>query len=367
VASTTTRALGALVLAVMVLGAGPAFAAPPGDADADGLPDAWETHGVLVDTPAGARWVDLPAMGADPARPDIFLQIDWMADAGHDQRPHPEALAMVRAAFADAPWVSPTGSVGIAVHIDAGPDSVLAPGRTWGTLSRARVLPWRENIGSAATDSYDWHDYEEVRDEPGGFTDTGRGPIFHYAVFGHFHDQDAPGGGGASGISNGIGGTNLLVTLGNFTDGVGTPLEQAGTLMHELGHNLGLRHGGCDDANMKPGYASVMNYAFQMQGLVRAGRHGVIDYARGVEPALDDALASQSSGLLALPAPPSRASVATGDARSGSAVRRGGAPGAAPPADTACADGAAIDDWARVRLRVRALGAPAAARWPVAQ
>ncbi len=30
--------------------------------------------------------------------------------------------------------------------------------------------------------------------------------------------------------------------------------------MHELGHNLGLRHGGMDDLNCKPNYLSVMNY-----------------------------------------------------------------------------------------------------------
>jgi hypothetical protein len=359
---TTTRALGVLVLAVSLLGGPGAQAAPAGDADADGLPDAWERNGVLIDTPAGTRWLDLPAMGADPERPDLFLQIDWMADATHDQRPAPAAIALLTEAFASAPWVSPTGSVGIALHVDAGADSVLAPGRAWGVLSRSRVLPWRENLGTAATDSYDWHEYDALRDQPGGFTDAGRAPVFHYAVFGRFHDLDAPGGGGASGISNGIGGTNLLITLGNFTDGVGTPREQAGTLMHELGHNLGLRHGGCDDTNMKPGYASVMNYAFQMQGLVRGGRPGVIDYARGVEPTLDEALAPPPAGLLALPATPVLASVATGDARSGSAVRPVGQPGAAPPANPACADGTAINDWARVRLRGRTLGVAAPAR-----
>jgi hypothetical protein len=32
--------------------------------------------------------------------------------------------------------------------------------------------------------------------------------------------------------------------------------------MHELGHNLGLRHGGIDDINYKPNYFSIMNYLF---------------------------------------------------------------------------------------------------------
>jgi len=36
-----------------------------------------------------------------------------------------------------------------------------------------------------------------------------------------------------------------------------------GTLMHELGHNLNLQHGGIDDVNCKPNYISVMSYDLQ--------------------------------------------------------------------------------------------------------
>ncbi len=45
---------------------------------------------------------------------------------------------------------------------------------------------------------------------------------------------------------------------------VGNVQQQAGTFLHELGHTLGLFHGG-DQAliNDKPNYLSVMNYAFQ--------------------------------------------------------------------------------------------------------
>ena len=38
---------------------------------------------------------------------------------------------------------------------------------------------------------------------------------------------------------------------------------QKGTLMHETGHNLGLRHGGNQDYQCKPNYLSIMNYLFQ--------------------------------------------------------------------------------------------------------
>ena len=49
--------------------------------------------------------------------------------------------------------------------------------------------------------------------------------------------------------------------------------------MHELGHNLGLRHGGGDNTNRKPNFLSVMNYAFQLTGLTRDGSNGVFDYS----------------------------------------------------------------------------------------
>jgi hypothetical protein len=42
---------------------------------------------------------------------------------------------------------------------------------------------------------------------------------------------------------------------------------QASTLMHEFGHNLGLKHGGNDEVNYKPNHYSVMNYMYQFTGL----------------------------------------------------------------------------------------------------
>jgi hypothetical protein len=331
------------------------------DQDGDGLPDEWEAHGVTLDGGDGPRFIDLPAMGADPTRPDIFLQIDWMAGAEHDQRPRAEALKLVVDAFANAPYVSPTGSVGIALHVDAGPDSALGPGTTWGALSRARTLPWRKNLGTAASGSYDWAAFDAIRTAPGGFVETGRAPIFHYAIFAHYHDLDDPHGWGASGNSRGIGGTDLLVTLGNFTRGVGTAREQAGTLMHELGHNLGLRHGGCDDTNLKPGYASVMNYAYQMEGIARGGMRDVIDYSRGAAPVLDDGLLDEPPTLLA--SGPlethgkTRSCVARGEVRAGIAIRPAPPPASTASADT-CSDGAAFDDWKNIRLDLGGIGRP---------
>jgi hypothetical protein len=351
------RLLALVALASALAARSPAAAARLVDSDGDGLPDDWELHGVTVQTPAGPRFIDLPAMGADPRRPDVFLQVDWMADADHDQRPSAEAIALVVAAFADAPYESPTGSIGITLHVDAGPESRLAdPDVRWGALSRARVLPWQKNLGTAASGSYDWSAFEAIKAAADGFAATGRAPVFHYAVFGAFHDLDDPHGWGASGNSRGIGGTDLLVTLGNFTNGVGSPREQAGTLMHELGHNLGLRHGGCDDNNAKPGYASVMNYAYQMEGVRRGGMAGVIDYSRGPEPVLDVLLAEPPALLAMSPmdGDADAACVAPGEVRAGLAVRRALPPPRHAASAGACEDG--FDDWKAIRLDLGGIG-----------
>jgi hypothetical protein len=296
-------------------------------------------------------------MGADPDRPDVFLQIDWMADATHDQRPDPSAIRLVVEAFRRAPYRSPTGSTGIALHVDAGPESLLTDGRRWGYLSRSRELPWQDNLGTFIGGSYDWDAFLRLRGRPGGFVETGREPIFHYAVFGHYHDRDNPDGSGASGIARGIGGTELLVTLGNFSRHVGTPREQAGALMHELGHNLGLRHGGCDDVNFKSDYASVMNYTYQMAGLSRGGDRDVLDFARGRAPALDDSLADAEAGLLGRPSgTPGGSSSAPRAVPSGTPVKPDIGP--QPNSATTCGDMNTFDDWRAVRLRVGGVGDP---------
>jgi hypothetical protein len=65
-------------------------------------------------------------------------------------------------------------------------------------------------------------------------------------------------------------GRNFAVANGGYVDfGVPVPLSaEAGSFMHELGHNFGLQHGGSDFANWKPNYISVMNYAYELNGIV---------------------------------------------------------------------------------------------------
>jgi hypothetical protein len=111
----------------------------------------------------------------------------------------------------------------------------------------------------------------------------------HYAIFGHTaqdtRDEELPcvPRTGAAELPPQLGaGQNFLVTVGYLLDrGLSTDnllRWEAGTFMHELGHNLGLNHGGGlfdhgDSINFKPNFISVMNYNHQL-GIMEADAVG---------------------------------------------------------------------------------------------
>ncbi|MDH4066287.1 MAG: hypothetical protein OEW19_17935, partial [Acidobacteriota bacterium] len=89
-------------------------------------------------------------------------------------------------------------------------------------------------------------------------------------------------------------GADLMVTLGGFPDvdglPIGTPFMQASTLLHELGHNFERRHGGgALEPNCKPTYLSVMNYLYQLRGLLSNDGTPNLDFAGApVGPTVDE-------------------------------------------------------------------------------
>ncbi|GIH07542.1 hypothetical protein Rhe02_56090 [Rhizocola hellebori] len=281
-----------------------AFEIPPGscatgggvDSDGDALLDEWETNGVTIDPdasgPVTPQFVDLPAMGADKNKPDIFLEIDWMGGGAHSHALSNTAIKKVVDAFAASPYVSPTGSVGINMHVDQGPGSIMnfSTNATWGTLSRGNQLAEVANLGTGTPSTYNWSAFDALKNT--NFTPTGRTPIFHYVISGHNYDSTT-----SSGLSRGFGASDLIVSLGSFANSVGTDNQQAGTLMHELGHNLGLKHGGGDHDNYKPNYLSIMNYGFQLDGLIKNGVAGTFDYSRSALASLNENSLSEPAGI----------------------------------------------------------------------
>ncbi len=132
-------------------------------------------------------------------------------------------------------------------------------------------------------------------------------PTWHYCIFAH--DYDAGDGTGSSGIAE-INGDDLVVSLGSFTAGIGTPWDRASTFAHEFGHNLGLTHAGSQSegtvGKRKPNFASIMSYCYQLRGvkqqmtcfgIINAGNlFKNLDYSNDRLPDLNENALSESRG-----------------------------------------------------------------------
>ncbi|OHD12865.1 MAG: hypothetical protein A2Z96_02560 [Spirochaetes bacterium GWB1_48_6] len=235
------------------------------DGDADGIPDTAESPG---GTFAGLPLYD---WGARTGKKDIFIHVDFMDQTGRLEDegiiPHKDALTKVVATF---------GAKNIAVHFDTGdlygehqlilpsqvPPSHKVPFALGATLGKE---PGLANV----------YDYKNST------LPEARRQIFHYLLFGN--TQQANGNAGSSGLGE-LRGNDFLVTLGKWGLSTMGNLKftasekywelvniQASTIMHELGHNLGLHHGGAESRNYKPNYLSVMNYLYQISGLPVVG------------------------------------------------------------------------------------------------
>jgi uncharacterized repeat protein (TIGR01451 family) len=178
-------------------------------------------------------------------------------------------------------------------------------------------------------------DYDGATGNPGSnfFSlknmNVNRDPLFRYAMFVHQTNARLATNDCTSGSSKGSPGANFYVSLGglglnsatpptiqpcwgvdanNFS--VGTQPQQAGALLHEFGHTLGLGHGGGDPINNKPNYLSVMSYsrfpaaggtidnqACGVPAVPAFGLPGGCDYSRIALPALNENSLDECLGI----------------------------------------------------------------------
>ena len=250
------------------------------DTDGDAIPDSWELNGLDINCD-GTLDLDLPAMGAHWLRKDVFVEVDSMDFLD----PDPATLQRVVNAFNAVPntlVLNPNGQDGIKLHliIDAADQSI----------------PFQEFPNA-------WPEFHAIKESRFGNASDRASPnaehiraakaqVFRYCLFADsFMDTSY------SGIAE-IGGNDFMVTLGRWNVPGGTPDEQAATFMHELGHTLGLYHGGhqTDENrfNYKPNYHSIMNYSWQ----VSSDRPGwTLDYSRQALPTLNEANLDEISSL----------------------------------------------------------------------
>lgn len=292
------------------------------DSDGDGLLDGWEINGFNADGDNTID-VDLPAMGADPLRKDLFLELDYTIG----QTPGRDDIQAMKAAMAVAPLGNPSGPPGVNLWVDMGnlvdpnaregavagtctdgvdnradgqadaADPDCGGGGQWIETSVEDPLPGNctdnvDNDGDTLADANDPDClvgdnlgggnavaaldncgldgvFYAVKGNPANFAPA-RAQIFRYAISTR-NDPDTDGAGPDTGCNSGgqgeIGGNDFIEYN-----------HDGGTIFHELGHNLNLRHGGFENKNCKPNYVSQMNYDLQF-GIPRVGGGSIIDYS----------------------------------------------------------------------------------------
>lgn len=263
---------------------------PKPDTDCDGIADEWEIAGSYTDKDNGIV-VNLP--GADPNHKDIYVEIDYMSH----HIPPAAAIDLVVAKF-DTPSFeiyNPDTTYGVRLHYIIDDD----------VPHRDCIEVFDDIPPDAVVDSFD-----EYKQNYFG-TDIERGSdlnfyqakmdVFHYALFIHTQCGNTQSSGRAE-----VPGNDFVVSLGHSSwnsidpgsgHAVGSTTYKAATFMHELGHNLNLKHAGTVDLpNCKPNYLSVMNYLFQFPTHL-TGANWPMDYSHNLLSSLPENNLNENIGI----------------------------------------------------------------------
>ena len=266
--------------------------------DGDAIPDDWEVN-------LGAPWTrdwdcdgtpdaDAYPPSGDAGQDELFLLLAWMAescpdntdanpnndtnDTGflqtmHHHKPHPSALAEVVQAFDNA---------GIDLEVEL------------------RCIPHYTQMHNSGGSNYDpdCNDLDEFipfSQLKAKHFEPWRKGVYHFGVMGHgiaeknINTSQQADGRCVSISQRSAAGETFGDDLRTYPEHGYDPkvdppranqnqrrLSETRSVMHELGHNLGLEHGGNGGKNKKPNYQSVMNY-----------RYGAIREENGAAPFLD--------------------------------------------------------------------------------
>jgi hypothetical protein len=339
------------------------------DTDGDGMADHWERPGGGIDIDQdGSFELELSAMGASVTRKDAFLEIDWTNPRSDfvpipwNNYPKITAIARLIKEYAMAPVSNPDGSMGITLHVDAGPYRSRNMG-TWsrqggdiitmpGSLIHPDTIMMEETAPTVP--GLEAVTMTKIKDLYFGTTDRrARELVFRYCVFCDFTDllfmenpapappsvflgsvvsagpqdltasfllpdavvikitsgkgagqvrfiETIPGTSksmvdrpwtivpdstsrfvifeGSSGIAevcfrqagnnHSLPGNDFMVSLGSWileTSRSPGQWYEWRTMMHEMGHTLGLLHGGTDHDAYKTNYNSIMSYTHQLE------------------------------------------------------------------------------------------------------
>jgi len=250
------------------------------DTDGDGLSDSVEINGYDADGD-GRPEVDYKKMGANPYHKDVFVEMDYMPGELASE----EELDRIVQSFADLNVTNPDGRAGVNLHLDAG----SARSAKY-NLGGGNEVP-HQMLSNDMESSGEWaniraRNFDSARYNSG----------FDYMIWGDYYVDNETGNRISSGVGL-IGSPGFMVTVGKtYWEGANSDIR-VGTFIHELGHNLNLKHGGTDEFNGKPQYYSVMNYNYQLTGIPKADGTRYFGYLQQDMPALNERALDERKGF----------------------------------------------------------------------
>jgi hypothetical protein len=336
------------------------------DFDGDGLSAQWETpqidpytntmnavagvdlncNGEISNADGDLIWHELPA---GDVKKDIYVELRFMEGGGFVSDP---ILGVIVEPYDHAPPVHPVTGLsaveavksafareGVMLHVDEVGQALPHVQLLAGISDAPCQFAVDPVTGNPTVNFYDY------KGNPANH-DPRRRLGYHYVVSGHSSCEGLePDGSGVAEIP----GNDLVVSMGGARYYVEAPSgflctsdadcdssqpytcvppgvcvtaahqiqryrEWAGTLMHELGHNLGLCHGGVGDAtlqspcgnasgNFLPNHISSMNYNYQLAWIFHSVIPGDplpplrVDFSHGLEPTLDETKLDETVGL----------------------------------------------------------------------
>jgi hypothetical protein len=249
------------------------YTARQSDIDEDGLFDHWERKDGGIDFDGDANVdLDLPALGARVDHKDLFVEIDEM-----DCAFNPPGLCLgspttanldfshITQIFKEGNVSNPDGKPGIAIHFEPIGHVASSEAIDFGEEFTTRKLGRRTEPcdGGIGPDAQ-----HRLTPTPKCAAIIGAYLISHrYALFGHLY---AP-----------TGTNNAVPGVGGKANRPGTDLEifetaedrdprlvrnrKSRDFLHELGHSVGLDHGGFERSACKPNYQSVLSYSYKKE------------------------------------------------------------------------------------------------------
>jgi len=217
------------------------------DSDGDGLLDDWENNGIpYTDINGVEKRFLLP--DADPNHKDLYVEVDAMAGFALSNG----ADLQLVLAYDNAPLENPDGSTGITLHI-LHDETTLPYLPIWDTDGC-----WPLDFENFKANSFGT--FNERANVNYSTLLEAKARAYRYCIVADQADDPTTPGLDDIGGCGSMPGDNFVMFIGTSNGNIYGDEGQAAIFMHELGHNLGLGHGGGDGINGKPNYPSIMNY-----------------------------------------------------------------------------------------------------------